>query len=494
MQEIIDLIRTPWQKGWKEHAENVVDGFLDDANRYYKKAGDSVQIRCPKTQPGDGVPFLALIHKRNPDSGKYGGMSFVVFPVQDNAALFGLVVGTQGLAPDEEILGRPGHARKVNAVCKWLNAEYGGQQRIAWAKHDPCQTDKKLIRDPIGENTESGEDEYQGILDKYGPVLYGMCHAGRATEEATEKACKAFLDMMFRERGVNIKADKTDEADKIQRQYQSHLFPNISAEELREMLEQRRYVILEGPPGTGKTELALQLLDEHYDSCGESIQFHPNMTYEDFVGGLKPVHTDKEMGFAFEPKPGTLMEASASANDTDHYLLHIDEINRADLAKVLGEAIFLFEPQPLREREVELAHDFGDPFGTHLSLPDNLHVLGTMNTADRSIALLDVAIRRRFGFVKLWPQMNVVEREGCDLCKKAFQKLLDLFVEYAPDEAFNLVPGHGYFTEKDTARGKRRLRTELKPLLEEYLAQGYVAGFADTIRDYLDWLETRCQE
>ena len=185
-------------------------------------------------------------------------------------------------------------------------------------------------------------------------------------------------------------------------------------------------------------------------------------------------------------------EAAAEAEEKN-FLLHIDEINRADLPKVLGESIFLFEPNAIHERSITLPHHFGEAYGNTLRLPKSLCVLGTMNTADRSIAILDIAIRRRFAFVKLWPQMNVVEEHGCSLNKDAFRRLLNIFVEYAPEEAFNLIPGHGYFTEKDETKAKNRLKTELKPLLEEYLEQGYVAGFSDIIRDYLNWLDVACK-
>ena len=105
---------------------------------------------------------------------------------------------------------------------------------------------------------------------------------------------------------------------------------------------------------------------------------------------------------------------------------------------------------------------------------------------------MDLAIRRRFAFMKVWPQLSIVEKHGCSLTKEAFQRILNTFVEYAPDEVLNLVPGHGYFTEKDEGRAKRRLKTELAPLLEEYLAQGFIAGFSDDIRSYLEWLKTAC--
>jgi 5-methylcytosine-specific restriction protein B len=170
---------------------------------------------------------------------------------------------------------------------------------------------------------------------------------------------------------------------------------------------------------------------------------------------------------------------------TRDYLLHIDEINRADLSKILGEAIFLLEPAADPPRSVKLAYDFGAPFHDSFSLPPNLHILGTMNSADRSIALVDVAVRRRFAFISMWPQMQVVEQYGAPIMQTMFAKLLGIFVEHASDDSFALVPGHSYFLENDETRAKQSLKVNLAPLLEEYLAQGYVGGFAESIRGFL---------
>ncbi len=238
--------------------------------------------------------------------------------------------------------------------------------------------------------------------------------------------------------------------------------------------------------------MAMQILNNNYHNNGTTIQFHPNTTYETFLGGLSPEKDTSELGFHFTPKKGDLMEAvvEASKSDGRSYLLNIDEINRADLSKVLGEAIYLFEPKSEIKRKVKLAHDYGEPIFNVLQLPENLHILGTMNTADRSIAIVDVAVRRRFAYLKLWPQMEVVMQYSCELMQEAFLRTISIFVEYSNDEAFNLVPGHSYFLEIDPKKAKKTLKVELMPLLEEYLAQGYVASFADSIRSHLQWIES----
>jgi 5-methylcytosine-specific restriction protein B len=267
--------------------------------------------------------------------------------------------------------------------------------------------------------------------------------------------------------------------------------PMTEHSQVADLLAARRYVIIQGPPGTGKTMMATELLRETYGGQGRTIQVHPNTTYENFIGGLTPASTVADLGFRFTPVPGSLMEAATQARQdpSSNYLLHTDEINRADLGKIVGEAIFLLEPTA-SDRKIELPYDFGEPFHRTFFLPSNLHILGTMNSADRSIAIVDVAVRRRFAFVSLWPRMSVVEQHGCATMQKAFRNLISIFIEHAAEDAFPLVPGHSYFLELDESRAKRSLRVNLAPLLGEYLAQGYIGGFAEPIRGYLQELRS----
>ena len=178
-------------------------------------------------------------------------------------------------------------------------------------------------------------------------------------------------------------------------------------QEIEQLLAERRQVIFQGPPGTGKTFVARELAgflaggDADADKRVTLVQFHPSYAYEDFVQGYRPTLTAGQAGF--ELRDGPLLRAAERAQDepaAKHYLI-IDEINRGNLAAVFGELYFLLE---YRDERINLQYsDAG------FSLPENLFILGTMNTADRSIALVDLALRRRFYFVEFRPDEEPVK-------------------------------------------------------------------------------------
>jgi len=484
---LLEIIHATTQNSWTERNKVAFATlFGSPEGRYQKSAEKAVTLRAPEMNADTGVPFAAYIHPSNPPSGPYSGLSFVIFPVPNQPCLIGLVVGTQGLTPDEAILGRPGHARKAQAICSWLNREYGGGQLVAWAKQDPTRNDIA-----VPDSVKKAWPEYKTIFDRYGKEMYAL-YRPTPDRAATHEAVTAFLDLLFEERGYQPLAASLANYQTIRGKWFEHLMPGVDRPEVADLLATRRYVIIQGPPGTGKTMMAAELLREKYEGRGRTIQFHPNTTYENFIGGLAPASNSGNLGFSFASTPGALMEAAAEAShDPSHdYLLHIDEINRTDLGKILGEAIFLLEAGSNLDRKINLPYDFGKPFHRTFFLPKNLHILGTMNSADRSIAIVDVAVRRRFAFVSLWPRMSVVEQYGSVTMQKAFKELVSIFIEHAADDAFPLVPGHSYFLETDETRAKQSLQTNLAPLLEEYLAQGYVTGFAEPIRGYLQLLKS----
>ncbi len=166
------------------------------------------------------------------------------------------------------------------------------------------------------------------------------------------------------------------------------------------LLYDKGQVIFQGPPGTGKTYVA-QKLAEHLAGSEERValvQLHPSYAYEDFVQGFRPTLKDGVAGF--ELRDGPLLRAAKLAREegSEKHFLVIDEINRGNIAKVFGELYFLLE---YRDEKIRLQCQRDDE--EDFSLPSNLYIIGTMNTADRSIALVDLALRRRFYFVEFHP-------------------------------------------------------------------------------------------
>ena len=182
------------------------------------------------------------------------------------------------------------------------------------------------------------------------------------------------------------------------------MFPPRGSEEVVDLLEDKRQIIFQGPPGTGKTFVARRLARYYEEQGGgaEIVQFHPSYAYEDFVEGYRPRLLNGQPGF--ELVEGPLKRLAHRANeDRDHiYVLVIDELNRGNVAKVFGELYYLLEYRDDRIR-LQYADDLGAGEDARFGLPPNLWIVATMNTADRSIALMDAALRRRFYFVDYFP-------------------------------------------------------------------------------------------
>lgn len=232
MNKLLDVIYQPYSKDWPQLCQAAFEElFGSSGGRYPDRAQKVVTVRAPQFRSGDGVPFAALIDPSNPDSGAYGGMSFVIFPVEEGKAMLAMVVGTQGLSPDEDVLGRPGHGRKVSAICKWLNNKYGQGQMVAWAKQDPARID---LDTP--DNIKRYYSVYKSVFERYGKVIYGL-YSPNEDKDATKTALAAFLDLMFAERGIqSLKAAET-EATAIETGYYAHMFPDVRADEVVEQLE-----------------------------------------------------------------------------------------------------------------------------------------------------------------------------------------------------------------------------------------------------------------
>ena len=196
--------------------------------------------------------------------------------------------------------------------------------------------------------------------------------------------------------------------------------PSFLSKTVWPMLKDKKQIIFQGPPGTGKTFVARELAKclAGSEDRVRVVQFHPSYAYEDFVQGFRPTMIDEERKQAgFELRNGPLVQLAdkaraevdrarkANENPAKFFLI-IDEINRGNLAKVFGELYFLLE---YRGPKHKMRLQYSNESDAEFSMPENLYIIGTMNTADRSIALVDAALRRRFYFVPFYPDKPPIE-------------------------------------------------------------------------------------
>ncbi|MCT4084714.1 AAA family ATPase [Elizabethkingia anophelis] len=244
----------------------------------------------------------------------------------------------------------------------------------------------------------------------------------------------------------------------------------------------------------------------------EIIQFHPSYTYEDFIRGIVAAPNDKGEGIIYKAEDRSLIKLANDAKDNpdNNYVLIIDEINRANLSSVLGELIYALE---YRGKEVDSLYEI-DGEGNKITLPSNLYIIGTMNTADRSVGHIDYAIRRRFAFVEVLPKE--LKDDKIIFHQDWFRKVSELFIEnydeYVANDKVALKRaktlsgefrpedvwiGHSYFIQKKLENGslepddfRIRVDYEIKPILLEYVKDGVLTGKvgALTIEDYIKYL------
>lgn len=238
-------------------------------------------------------------------------------------------------------------------------------------------------------------------------------------------------------------------------------------------LHRRGQVILYGPPGTGKTFVARALAGAigSEGPRAKRIQFHPSYSYEDFFAGFRPKANEQgQLVFELQFGPLRQLAEEAKRNPEFAHVLMIDELNRANLAKVFGELYYLLE---YRDDPIDVLYaGSGDDGGASFTLPPNLLIIGTMNTADRSIALLDAAMRRRFSFFELHPDVPPVAGILDRWAKKHEQtlpigELFGLLNERIVDREDRIGPSHLLQPRIDEHALRAVWGESIIPLLEE---------------------------
>jgi energy-coupling factor transporter ATP-binding protein EcfA2 len=266
--------------------------------------------------------------------------------------------------------------------------------------------------------------------------------------------------------------DETEGIDHLAVAAEHLLIDPAYLEELVWYLRDKKQIVLYGPPGTGKTYLArtvARALAEQDPVRVEIVQFHPATSYEDFFEGIRPKVVDGTVVYDVEKGPlARLAERAMADRDHDHVLL-IDELNRANLPKVLGELLFLLE-----YRDESISTLYREKF----ELPDNLLIIATMNTADRSIALVDAAMRRRFHFRPFFPADEPVAsllRSWLD-DRQLDTHIADLLdgvnIELTRDLGRDLQLGPSHFMRTDICEDgilPRIWRANIEPFIEDHL-------------------------
>lgn len=251
---------------------------------------------------------------------------------------------------------------------------------------------------------------------------------------------------------------------------------------LKRLLKKKKNLILQGPPGVGKTfmakKLAYAFLEERAVDRVKMIQFHQNYTYEDFVIGYKP----KEEGFSLEKGIFHKLCQKARENPDKKYFIIIDEINRGNISKIFGELLMLIEADKRGEEyNVKLSYSHED-----FHVPENLYIIGLMNTADRSLAIIDYALRRRFVFYTVQPGFKTesfkayqerLESVHFDKLIEAVDQLNEEVIKEDRTLGKDYQIGHSFFCNLDPVKmkngeDKRELEMiiecEIEPLLYEY--------------------------
>lgn len=462
---------------------------------------DENAVKRNRCNVPDTTNFYAIMEIENPSTGTYSGLSYVIFPATErDRCLITIACGTDGLGTDQELASLPGMRRGILRIQRAYRKEVEKNEQQYPISCKQSFDDIKYNM-PCLDKTEEDKN-FKDACKRYGKYILAsvMVNISKLPESKDEikepTVATAMLALYAQYRGW---ARNESERKAIAKNIEKYKITPKNIEEkqldeVKKLLITRKYVVLQGAPGTGKTWLSAKIASDGLKE-GERFskvyftQFHAETTYSDFVYGIEP-STNKDGGNApkFVLKKGKLYEAIEEAERNQSLkgdgaakpvLLLIDEINRGNLSNVLGEALFLFEKDSL---DPNYKLRIGD---LQLSkIPDNLYVLATMNTSDRSLAVIDFALRRRFAWYTMKPHKLAFPENGRQHFHDEIYSMFEtIFDKYANDAELSLQPGQAYFITKEEEDlkeedhkkiMKKRMQYELMPLIKEYLDEGYL--------------------
>lgn len=414
--------------------------------------------------------YFGFVNEDEATSGIYQNFSLVIFQGKDadvKQFVIGLVAGSNGFTTDRELASRPGVRRKFLK----LRTDSNNDKIFFKTRFDDVVTSsKELVK--LTKNTPLKEG-----IEKYKTVLSAAELVDFRDEEIAFSTIRKWVAVYAELRQWGTQDEHAKERRKILKDLEDVYEDEKEIKEIKNLLKAHRFIVLQGAPGVGKTYNALKIAASDFEDDNVIFeQFHAETSYSDFVWGLHP----KADGNGFEGRPGVLLRAIDRANavkdDDKKVLLIIDEINRANLANVLGPVFFLFEKKAGDRKNISL--EIGGK--KYDKIPDNLYVIATMNTADRSLAVVDYALRRRF----VWYTLKPHPFKSKDFKKDIYSEFSEIFEMHATDEELNLQPGPSYFLAANKDEMKERLTYELMPLIKEYLVEGNLLSARDEFSNF----------
>lgn len=413
-----------------------------------------------------GDAYFGFISSGEELKGPYHDFSLVIFPSKDDKPwLIALGVGTLGFKNDYDLASAPGVKRLFSSILS--------QEGFCKSSFLDIETDlPKLFKKKLSHLPKALKD-YSKLLVACDIVSYPLSEEDKNIIRKFIAAYARLREFPTNEMQKKILEKALKESEKETRDEETEVF---------ELLDKRRFVVIQGAPGTGKTRLA-KIIAKKFTKTPFFTQFHAETSYSDFIFGIKPKLKAGEIGY--KAQEGVFYKSLKAAIDKpeEKTVLIIDEINRANLSNVLGSIFYLFEYQLDGDKDDNsIKVEIGDEFSIS-RIPSNYYVICTMNTADRSLAVVDFALRRRFAWYTLKPH-TILPPKNKEFFKEDFSRFNSIFNWYASSEELSLQPGQAYFIADNEEGMKNRIKYELLPLVREYLAEGLLVNAKDEFAKY----------